>query len=152
MRGQGDELAVANGDAHARIRHGHDAACGLAWLAEVRHKALPQLGHVQFCGRCGRHPAVERADDVRVGVRGQDGRELRWREVARHRQVQLAVGQVAARIDDGAGVFVDDEELVGLNGLASFVAQVREHQADVVTVAIELQRHGRLLQFDEPQL
>jgi len=72
--------------------------------------------------------------------------------VARHRQVQLAVGQVAARIDDGAGVFVDDEELVGLNGLASFVAQVREHQADVVTVAIELQRHGRLLQFDEPQL
>lgn len=66
----------------------------------------------------------------------------------RHAQVELAVGQVAARVDDGADIAIDDEELVGLHGLTTVVAQVGKHQAGVVGAAEQLLRHGGLPSLD----
>ena len=63
-------------------------------------------------------------------------------EVPGHGEVELAVGQVATRVDDGAGVIVDDEELVGLDRAAPFVAQIGKHQAHMALVTEEFVRHG----------
>lgn len=63
-------------------------------------------------------------------------------EIPCHAQVELAVGQVATRVDDGAGVAIDDQELVGLHGVAGFVRQVAEHQHPVAVVVVQEGRHG----------
>ena len=58
-----------------------------------------------------------------------------------HAQIQLAVGEVATWINDGAGVVIHDEELVGLNCLTPLRAHVRKHQADMAAVAIQFVGH-----------
>lgn len=139
--GQGDQGAVADGDVHALIRDAVHPVGGLAGFAKVRRKTLPHLGDVERRGGRG-HPAVQRGNDVRVGMGGHDGRQPLGREVARDPQVQLVVGHVATRIDDGARVLVDDEELVGGDRLTDIAGEVGEHQALVVCVFVEFLGHG----------
>jgi hypothetical protein len=50
---------------------------------------------------------------------------------------------VATRVDDATGVFVDDQELVGLHRLtASLVRQVGEHQAHMALMVVQLNGHA----------
>lgn len=130
------------------VGHADDPALRLADLGEVRHEALPHArDHELRAGR--REPAVERGNDVRVGVRRDDVRQLLRREMARHAQKELVERQVAAGVDDGAGAVVDDEELVRLHGVAVAADQVGEHQAHMLRVAVELDGHGGLRKGSE---
>jgi hypothetical protein len=66
------------------------------------------------------------------------------REVLATSQEQLVERQVAARVDDGAGAVVHDQELVGLHSLPILLDEVGEHQAGVVFVAEKFNGHGGL--------
>ena len=83
-------------------------------------------------------------------MRGEHIRQLGGREVAHHAHEQFVEREIAAGVDDGAGVAVDDQELVGLHGLAIFLDQVAEHQAGVMLVTVQLNRHGRAFQRKIP--
>ena len=63
-------------------------------------------------------------------------------EMLRHAQVELVVREVAAGVDDGAGVVVDDQELVGLHRGIARPAEVGEHQAAVAVGAEQFDGHG----------
>ena len=59
----------------------------------------------------------------------------------RHPHEQLVERQVATGVDDGTGVIVHDQELVGLNRLPILLDEVGKHEAGVMLVAIEFQGH-----------
>ena len=59
-----------------------------------------------------------------------------------HPNEQLVEREIAARVDDGAGVVVHDQELIGLHGLPILLDEVGEHQASMIFVAVEFQGHG----------
>ncbi|MNR26183.1 hypothetical protein D3C85_1433770 [compost metagenome] len=141
VRGQQQQLVAAQRQASARVGHADDAIFRLADLGEMRHEALPHARDHE-AGLGAAHPAVERGNDVGVGMRGNHIRQPGRREVAHHAHEQFVEGEVAAWVDDGAGVAVDDQELVGLHGLAIFLDQVAEHQAGMVPVAVQLNGHG----------
>ena len=151
MRGQQHQLAVAQRQASARVRYANDAVFRFAHLGEVRCKALPDARDDQLCARAA-HPAIQRGDDVRVGMRGNQIGELLRREMPRHAHEQLVESQVATGINDGARAVVHDQELVGLNRLTVLLDEVGEHQTDVVFVAIELNGHGSLSKDKMPSL
>ena len=67
-------------------------------------------------------------------------------EVLRHPHEQLVERQVATGVDDGTGVIVHDQELVGLHCLSIFLNEVGEHEAGVVLVTIEFDGHGGALE------
>ncbi len=123
---QQPQIVRTQRQAAAGIGHADHAVVGLADLGEVRGEALPDARDHQL-GLGAGHPAVQRGDDVGVGMRGDQVRELARHEVLRHVEEQLVEGQVAARIDDGAGVTVADQELVGLHGLSIARDEVRVH-------------------------
>jgi len=77
-------------------------------------------------------------------VRGQQGGQPGGRELARHGDEQLAVGDVAAGVDDGTGVAVDDQELVRLHRFAALVGEAAEHQAAMTVAVVEYGGHARL--------
>ena len=60
----------------------------------------------------------------------------------RHSHEQFVERQVAARVDDGPGVIVHDQELVGLHRLPILLNEVGEHDASMILVAIEFDGHG----------
>ena len=141
VRGQCHQFGAAHRNAHARVGNAHDAALRFARLAKVRCKPLPQAGDVEL-GLGAGHPAVERRDDVGVGVRGQDFVQLLRRKVAPHGQQHFVVGHVATRVDDAAVVVVNHQKLVGLHGIAALVGQVAEHQAHMPVVVEQFDGHG----------
>ena len=151
MRGQQHQFAMAQRQASARIGHPDDAIFRLAHLGEVRCKALPDARDDQLRARAA-HPAVQRGNDVRVGMRGNQIGELLRRKMPRHAHEQLVESQIAAGIDDGSRAVVHNQELIGLNGLAVLLDEVGEHQADVVFVAIELNGHDGLSKDKMPSL
>ena len=63
-------------------------------------------------------------------------------EMLRHSHEQFVERQVAARVDDGPGVIVYDQELVGLHRLSILLDEVGEHDAGMILVAIEFDGHG----------
>lgn len=107
----------------------------------MRHEALPDARDDELGRRRGQ-PAIERGNDVRIGVRGDQVEELLRLEVARAGRQQFVEGQVAARVDDGAMVVVHDQELVGLDGISDLFHQVREHETDMVRVPIKFDGHA----------
>ncbi|MNT29953.1 hypothetical protein D3C72_1657200 [compost metagenome] len=136
------QLTLAQGQNAPGILHRNDAVFRFAHLGEVGNEALPHAGDDQR-RLGGGEPAVQRRDDVRIGVRGNQVRELVRRKIAHHAHVQLVEGQIATRIDDGSGAMVHDQELVGLYGLRVFLHQIGEHQTSVVFVPVQLHRCQR---------
>jgi hypothetical protein len=68
-----------------------DLPRGLAGLAELRHERSQMREMWTFALPVAvSKRSSERGDDVRVGVRAEDGAELLWRDVVRHREVELA--------------------------------------------------------------
>lgn len=63
-------------------------------------------------------------------------------EMLRHPHEQLVERQVATGVDDGTGVIVHDQELVGLHRLPILLDEVGEHDASMILVAIEFDGHG----------
>ena len=60
-----------------------------------------------------------------------------------HPHKQLVEREVAAGVDDGAGVAIHDQKLIGLHGHTVLLDKVGEHQTGVILVAVEFQGHGR---------
>ena len=141
VRRQRHDFAATQADAHAGVGNADDAALRFAGLAKVRRKPFPQARNVER-GLGAGHPAVERGNDVRVGVRGQDHGQFLRRKIAAHREQQLVVGHVAAGVDDGAGVAVDHQKLVGLHRFTALVAEVGKHEAHMAVLVEQFDRHG----------
>ncbi len=140
VRRQQPQAGLAVAQSATRVGDGDDAVIGLAQFAEVRGKPGPEGGNHQL-GLGGGHPAVERGDDVGVGMRGQDVVELARRDVFAHGQAELVVGHVSARIEDDSFPVINDQELVGLHRF--FVGdEIGEQHASVVGVFIEFDGHG----------
>jgi len=76
-------------------------------------------------------------------VRGNDVTEFVGREVLRHSHEQLVECEISTRVNDRAGVVVNNQELVGLHRLPVFLDKVGEHQAGVIVVAVKFEGHGR---------
>ena len=58
-----------------------------------------------------------------------------------HSHEQFIEREIAARINDGTCIVVNDQELIGLYRLAIFFDEVGEHQASVILVAVKFQGH-----------
>ena len=126
-----------------RVGHADDAVFGLAGLGEMGREAFPDARNHELGARRGQ-PAIQRGDDVRVRVRGDQIGKLLRREIARHAHVEFIEGQVAARIDDGAFVVIDDQELVGLDRFSVLLDEIGKHEAYVIFVTIQLDRHDAI--------
>jgi hypothetical protein len=83
----------------------------------MRDEAVPQARYVDL-GVGAEQPLVERGDDVWILVRCQDVAQVLVRELLAHRDQQGVVRHVAGGIDQRAFAVGDDEELVGLHGVA----------------------------------
>src|SRR5690606_16593965 len=117
-------------------------AAGVAHVArhQVRHEPPPEL-RAHHGGLRVEQPLVDGADDVRVLVRAQHpGQRLR-RHVLAHGEDQRVVEQRTARIDEGAVVAVDDQELVGLDAIVA-ADEVVEDDAAVAVGVVEDGGHG----------
>ncbi|MPM34448.1 hypothetical protein SDC9_81031 [bioreactor metagenome] len=133
---QDHKLGAAQWQVRALVRHADHAVLGLADFGEVGRKTLPDARDHQM-GACAGHPAVQRGNDVRVGVRGDQVRQAVGREVLGHAHEQLVERQITARIDDRAGVAVDNQELIGLHGGPIFFDEIGKHQAGMALVSVE---------------
>ncbi len=128
------DVGVAHRDDHARVGDADNAALGAVGRAEVGQETLPQGGDVEGA-LGGGEPFVERGDDVRILVRGEDILQLLEGEKPVHGHDQGVVGHVAGRVDQRALAVGDDEKLIGLHRLAcGIIHQIVEHQTLVVAV------------------
>jgi len=141
VRGQQPQVMPTDAQFAAGIGHANHSVLGLADFGEMGRETLPDArDHELGPGR--RHPAVQRGNDVGVGVRDQQVAEFAGREVLRHAQEQLVEGQVASGVEDGARAIVDDQELIGLHRLPPFLDEVGEHEAGVIRITVEFNRHA----------
>ena len=133
-------FTVAQGQATAIVGNANHAVFGFPHLGEMGNKTLPYTRDHKRRRSAGQ-PPVQRSNDVRIGMGSQQIRQLLRRKVLGHAQVQLVVGQVAARIDDGARAVVNDQELVCLHRLAVLFNKVGEHVAGMLGITVKLNGH-----------
>lgn len=118
--GEDEELAAAEVEGHAPVRDALEAVDDEAIDAEVRDEPEPDVGGVGV-GVGGHEPAVDGGDDVRVLVAEEEVLELAALEDRGGIAEGLAVGLVAAGVEDDALAFVDDDVVVRLDGLAEIL-------------------------------
>ena len=82
----------------------------------VRYETIPDIGNDNL--RLGqRNPLAERRNDIRILMRGEDIRHFIALAILPGGHEQVGKGKLAAWIDDGDLIIVDDDELIGLDTL-----------------------------------
>ena len=141
VRWEQHQFMAAQWQMAATVGHANHAVLRLADLGEVGRETLPHPRDHQRCLGAG-HPAVQRGNDVRVCVGRDQVRQFVGRKVLGHPHEQLIERQIAARVDDGPGVIVHDQELVGLYRLTILFDEIGEHETCMILVTIEFDGHG----------